>query len=462
MGIRAVFARSVLLLGLLGIESPSLQAGPEMPVRMATNNFPTQPLSLADAVNIALRQSPTILRAQKDIAVTEGVAIQTKAIAIPRVAVAGNYSRVERSDVDIISNTNFSFGNDENWSSQIRVVQSLYEGGRIVSALRAARQSRQQSLLNYQTATANVVLDVEIAYYDVLLGEHQINVQEASVELLGQVLEDTKRRYNAGTVPQFNVLRAEVELANARPRLIRARNAYRIAKNNLANLLGMDVPRGNPDDIPLPLSGKLEALPLDLELPRALEMALERRTELGTLRKAQELRHEDVNSARAGYKPSVQVYAGYDAHNTMLNRDVTDVRNGWITGVQLTWNIFDGLRTQGRIKEAQALYERTGIDLDDTTRRIELEVRTAYSNFREADEVLKSQEKVVEQAQEAVRLATSRYEAGTGTQLDVLSAQTALTEARTTQVQALRDYEVARARLERAVGGRQERESVRQ
>jgi outer membrane protein TolC len=81
-----------------------------------------------------------------------------------------------------------------------------------------------------------------------------------------------------------------------------------------------------------------------------------------------------------------------------------------------------------------------------------LEVRTAFSNFREADEVLKSQEKVVEEGEEALRLAKARNEAGTATQLDVLSAQTALTEARTTQVQALHDYAVARARLERAVG----------
>ena len=102
--------------------------------------------------------------------------------------------------------------------------------------------------------------------------------------------------------------------------------------------------------------------------------------------------------------------------------------------------------------EATALYERAGVDLDDTGRRIELEVRTAYSNFIEADEVLKSQEKVVEEAEEALRLARARSEAGTGTQLDVLGAQTSLTEARTTQIQALRDYSVARARLERAIG----------
>src|SRR3989442_2926562 len=141
MQIGAVFARSVIMLGLLGIGSPGLQAGPEMPARTTTNNFPTQPLSMADAVNIALRQNPTILRTQKDIAVTEGIAIQTRAVAVPRVAITGNYSRVEQSDVDIFSGPTFSFGNDENWSTQIRVVQSLYEGGRIVSALRAARLS---------------------------------------------------------------------------------------------------------------------------------------------------------------------------------------------------------------------------------------------------------------------------------------------------------------------------------
>jgi outer membrane protein TolC len=115
-------------------------------------------------------------------------------------------------------------------------------------------------------------------------------------------------------------------------------------------------------------------------------------------------------------------------------------------------NIFDGLQTRGRVKEAQALYERAGVELEELQRRIELDVRSAYSTFIESKEVLASTSKVVEQAEEAVRLARARSDAGTGTQLDVLSAQTALTDARTTQVQALRDYQVARARLERAVG----------
>ena len=170
------------------------------------------------------------------------------------------------------------------------------------------------------------------------------------------------------------------------------------------------------------------------------------------LHKAQALRKEDIVNARAGYKPSVQAFAGYDARSSLFGPSLTDEVHGWITGVQVNWDIFDGLRTQGKVKETTALYERAGVELQDTERRIELEVRTAFSNFIESRELLESQKKVVEQAEEALRLATARSEAGTSIQLDVLSAQTALTEARTTQIQALHDYSVARARFERAVG----------
>jgi outer membrane protein TolC len=428
-----------------------------------TNNFVPQPLSLADAVNLALQRNPNILRAQKDLEVAQGVIIQTRAIAIPKVNLAGNFSAAQSTDVDTVNNPpvvlnntqvapGFTFGPDQNWVTQVKLVQSLYEGGRIMSALRVARLTKERSLLDYQTAVANTVVEVQVNYFDVLLAVQQITVQEASVELLTRELADTTRRYNAGTVPRFNVLRAEVELANARPKLIRARNTYRIAKNNLVNRLGFNVPKEALEDIPLTLSGKLVAEPYKIELPQAIALALERRTELEALRKTQALRKEDIINAKAPYKPSLQAYGGYDAHNSILSQDLADEKYGWIAGVQLTWSLFDGRRTKGRVVEATALYERAGVELDDAGRRIELEVRTAYSNFIEADEVLKSQEKVLEEAEEALRLARARSEAGTGTQLDVLSAQTALTEARTTQILALHEYSVARARLERAIG----------
>ena len=321
-----------LLLGIMFALSGRTVAGP---AAAGTNQFVTEPISLTDAVNIALQQSPAIRKAQKDVEATHGVVIQTRAIAIPKVQVTGHYAAVQPSDVDKLTGQqvnvplNIPFGTDQSWVSQIRLVQSLYEGGRVISGLRVAELTRAQSLLNYQTTVADSVLETEIAYYDVLLNEQQIIVQEASVQLLTRELSETTKRYNAGTVPRFNVLRAEVELANAQPKLIRARNAYRIAKNNLANVLGFNVPKETFEDIPLKLSGKLEAEPLSLELPRAINLALERRTELGALRKGVELRAEDIVNARAGILPSLQAYGGYDAHSSLFDNDLTR-RRAWM------------------------------------------------------------------------------------------------------------------------------------
>lgn len=341
---------------------------------------------------------------------------------------------------------------DQHWSGNVRLVQSIYEGGRIRAALRSAKLTKEQALHQHQAVLADTAMEVRTTYYDVLLAAQQIVVNEASVALLQKELEDTNRRFAAGTVPRFNVLRAEVELANARPRLIKARNAHKTGKDNLANLLGYDLPKDIQEDIPLQLSGTLDANPVDMTLSSALARALEHRPELEVLRRGAELRKEAVKSAKAGYLPSVQAYGGYGSRNSSFSSDLSRDVSGWQAGVQVSWDIFDGFLTRGKVRQAEAQRDRAEVDTQDFSRRVELEVRTSYSSLGEAWEVMESQKKVQEQAQEAVRLAQARSEAGTGTLLDVLSAQTALTEARTTQILARRDYAVARARFERAIG----------
>ena len=157
-------------------------------------------------------------------------------------------------------------------------------------------------------------------------------------------------------------------------------------------------------------------------------------------------------NAKSGYKPTVSVFAGYDWVNSSFSTDLGNKFDGWNAGAQLSWNIFDGALTHGKVIQANAQYEHAKTDLLDQSRQIELAVRTAYSDFIEARETLDSQIKVQEQADEALREARARAEAGTGTQLDVLDAETSLTQARTTQIQAEHDYVAARARLERAIG----------
>ena len=422
-----------------------------------TNNLTilSKPLSLAEAIDIGLGHNANVLKGRADLEAAYGVVVQTRAIVLPKIEASGNYranqeSLAERFPTPLVPVTL----PNQSWIVDLRVVQSLYEGGRMRSALRQAKLTKEQALAQYESVIADTVLEIQLAYYDVLLAQQQIEVREASLVLLTNQLQNTRARFDAGTVRPFNVLRAEVELANARPPLIRARNSSRIAKDNLATLLGYDVPRDVREDIPLHLTGKLEAETLSIELPGAIGKALDRRPELVVLQRAERLRREQIVGSRSGYLPSVQAFGGYEARSSSFNDDLSRDLHGWTTGVQFSWDIFDGLATQGRLQQARALHERSRVELTDARRRIEQEVRTAYSTFIEAREVLESQKKVQEQAEEALRQVTELNKAGAegGTQLDVLSAQTALTEARTTQVQALRDYDAARARLERAIG----------
>jgi len=412
----------------------------------------TRPLSLADCLNIALQQNGTILKARSDLEAQQGVVVQTRAVALPQLTANGQYKDTERSSIENFPNAPSS--PDQNWNANIQLVQSVYEGGKLVAAFKAATATKKQAIAQFQTTRDDTLLAVRLAYYDVLLAAQQITVNQASVVLLQQELDDQQRRYAAGTVPKLNVLRAEVALANQRPALIQAQNSYRISKNNLCNLIGYNLPRAVWEDIPLNLTDKLDAAPYPVDLPSAIQQALDRRTELTALRQTAELQRLNVVTAKAGYKPNLSVFAGYTWINAQFTPpiELDHSIDGYNVGAQLSWDIFDGMLTHGKVTQAKALYDKSKTDLDDRARQIELEVRTSYSDFIMAREVLDSQTKVQEEAEEALREASARADAGTGTQLDVLDAQTSLTQARTTEVQALHDYDAARARLERAIG----------
>jgi len=443
----------LLLIALAPIVQPNLHAqAPQTNGTSAGPDWLTQPMSLSDALYVALRQNANVLRAMSDLEAAEGLAMETKAIALPRLRGSGEYEHTEAvEEIDVGDSTRLESPKDE-WSGNIRIRQPIYQGGRLKAALRTAKLTREEALMFYYAAVADSLLEVRTGYYDVLLAEQQILVHEAEVKLLSEELQNTTRRFEAGAVPRFDVLRGEVAVANAKPRLIRARNSHRIAKNRLATLLGYNIPAMVWEDIPMTLTDRLHAAPYKVELPVAIAQALGRRPELSALQKSVDLRKERVRAAKGENRPWFSIFAGYDARNSQFSERFNDAVSGPIAGVEMTWEIWDSGATKGRVRQAEAFVTKAEVALDDTMRRVEQEVRTAYSRFIEAQETLESQAKVQERAQESLRLAISRYDAGTGTQLDVLDAQTALTEASATQVEALRNYLVARAELERAIG----------
>ena len=450
---KIILALPLALLGLALIAD----AQDALSADRGTNSAPdwlTRPLSLADSLNIALTQNATILKARNELEAQYGVVVQTRAVALPQLQATGQYRYTDTRAIESIPGTATP---NQNWTAGLQIVQTIYQGGKLIAAVRAAKATKEQALAQYQSTLADTLLAVRLAYYDILLAAEQITVNAASVNLLQKELDDQQHRYDAGTVPHFNVLRARVSVANARPPLIRAQNNYRIAKNNLANLLGYNLPREIWDNIPLNLTDGLDAAPFQINLPDALQQALNQRPELVALRKTEELQKLNITDASSGYKPNLSVFAGYNWFNQQFTGNGTtagldDYLDGWNAGAKVSWDIFDGMLTHGKVVQAKALYSKSRTAVDEEVRNVELEVRTAYSDFLEAQEVLESQKTVREEAEESLREANARADAGTGTQLDVLDAENSLTQARSTQVQALHDYDAARARFERAIG----------
>lgn len=412
---------------------------------------PQQPipdsLDLENALRFGLENNFTIRQARERIKQQEGVEIEVKANQLPQVSASGNYTR---NDSDISS---YSYYRDSSWSIGLTAKQTIYAGGGVRAAIKSSKLSREAATLELQGVINDQLLLVRNNFYNVLLARESIKVQEENVKLLEEQLKNARNRFEAGAISNFEVLRAEVSLANGRPPLIQARNAYRIAIEQLRQVLGFTTNQGTQITKVPDFVGTLTAPALDaVQLPDALSAARANRPEIQRISKLVDAGDEGVKIAKAGYLPTVQAVAGYNFLRNTTSVDWDHRRDGWTAGLQANWAIFDGRATAGKVAQARSKVSQTRLTLDETTLSIEVEVRRALSSLQEAWELVESTGKVVGQAEEALRLANVRYSAGTATQLDVLTSQVSLTQARQNQLQSYYSYSVARAAFRKAIG----------
>lgn len=337
---------------------------------------------------------------------------------------------------------------DKSWNVTIEARQAIYTGGQVSAAIRIARLSQDSSYYQLRDVVDRIVAQVREQFYTVLLNRALITVSEEAVRLAKQQLQDQQNRFDAGTVPRFNVLRAEVDVANELPNLIRAQSDFLLAKIQLAKSLGLDPgARGQPE---FNCVGELTVSQRKISLPDALALAQARRPFLKVQRQNILIDVEQVKVDMAGYKPRVDGHAGYELRNRNSSEDLSDTANGWFFGVTGSWAVFDGFQTYGRVKQARARLEQSKITYDDSVREVDLEVQSSYANLEQARQTIESQRKNVEAAVEALRLAQERFSAGAGTQLEILDARVALTRARSTELQARADFNRDLAEFDRA------------
>lgn len=408
-------------------------------------------LDLENAIAFALENSFAIQQARERIRQQEGLIIEVSARGVPNAGISSSYARFDRG-LAAVPLPQIPV-NTTSWTIGLNVSQALYAGGGIRSAVKSTKLAREAAILELQSVINEALLQVRTSFYRVLLTSEQIKVQESNLDLLQQQLKTATDRFEAGTVSNFEKLRAEVAVANARVPLITARNDHRLAIEALRQATGFTTSsRETLTKVP-EFAGTLAFTPVKFDLAEAFQAARANRPDLARLAKVTEMREQDVRTQRSSYYPTLGASAGYQLKNNPYSgNQISEALNGWTVGVQGDWAIFDGRATAGRVAQAKSVLAQTKLTLEEAQLAVDVEVRRAHSDWQQATELAEASQRVVEQATESVRLANARYNAGTGTQLDVLQAQVDLTTARTNQIQAFYAYNIAVASLRKAMG----------
>jgi outer membrane protein TolC len=446
--------------------------------------------TLDQAILTALQRNPTLLIAEQEIKRTKGVIIQIRAQALPHITPSGTYEWIDPNlraatfgnatttttgtttgaAASIVNSPASQVGDPQAMASptpkpsvtnnqlsdisyNIRVTGTqLVFNGTTWPAIRGTFFQRDSAYFAFRNTLDQLLATVKTQFYQVVVNRELIKVQEQSVHLLESQLKDQQNRFEAGTVPRFNVLQAEVALYNQLPLLITAQNNYRISKITLAKTLGLDFKPRRGENPPLEVVGEMPYIPRTIELADAIELGKQRRPFLKQARANVLNQIEQVHVALGQFLPTINTTGGGEWISSSVNSSWHDISKGWIAEVTGSVPIWDSGEIYGQVKQQRALLSETKITYDDDVRQVELEIQTAYSNLQQNIELIKSQEKNVELADEALRLAKARLDAGAGVQLDVLNAQVQLLTAQTTQLQALFGYNSSLAEFDRATG----------
>jgi len=438
----------------------------ELAAKQRNPKYPN--LTLEGAIRLALQANPTILTSAQQIRLAQGQVLTVRAQAIPQLNINTSYNqqgmelaRNGRSAGDItipnpggspiVLSTGGSDPQNKTWTIQFAASQLLYDGGATISGIRVANAAEANAYFSLRSTIDNIIAQVKINFYQVLLNRALIVAQNQSVALLTQQLKDQDNRFEAGTVPRFNVLQAEVALANAKPPLIQAQNNYRIALYQLVRLLGMNYAEGALNEVPFNVVGFLSYTKRKIDADQSIRVGVARNPALKAQRQSIISQAANVDVQFAGFLPSVSATAGYQINNNLASTSLSQTVEDWFFGATGSWAVWDGFATAGRVQQARAQVEQARINYDNSVRTVILDVQQAISNLQTASETIDSQTASVVQGAEALRLAQERLDAGAGTQLDVLNAQTSLLQSQTFVLQARFSYIQALAQYDQAL-----------
>ena len=404
-------------------------------------------LTLDECIAIALEAQPSIQATLYDYAAARARVREAFAPLLPQLAGSVNASRSH----GIIIPTTVSSGRTstvrvdrqpaDTFLAQVQLSQLLFDFGKTLAATQVARKLAEVSAEGVEVQRQVIALTVKEAYTNILLAQRLIRVQEQAVERAELNLTSAKGFLDVGTQPLSTVVRAEVDVANAKVDLINARNALRTARVALNTAMAVDA------STPTEITDNLEYQPTTIDRAALRAEALRQSPEYRQAKLQNSAAEAGVQVAARNFLPNVSGTGSYGGATIDLNPS-------WSLGLSFTWNIFDGGNLIAALDEAKA-------NRGAANARVKVAELTLIQNLEQAEiaveaaqERIQAARVVIASAQENFRLAQGRFDVGVGTILELTDAQLALTQASNTEAQALADYRIALAQLDRAAGRR--------
>jgi outer membrane protein len=433
----------VAVLFLLAGPGAGHAADPPSPPPPAREVLTQRPITVDEAVAIALEYQPNILARLNDYVAAKYRVDQALAPLLPQLTGSVSTSRSQTvilgtgTGATIATPVSRDFG--QTLSAQVILSQLLFDFGKNAASTEAARKLADVALEDVELQRQIITQSVKQQYTNINFAQRLIRVNEQALQRAELNLRSARGFFEVGTRPKSDVTRAEVDVANARVDVIRARNAERLARVALNTAMGVRA------DTPTQVLDNLVYQPSNIDRVRVVDEAQRRRPESRQARLRAEAAEAQAKRTFRDFFPDVTGSGAYGGIRSTFDEQ-------WSATLSLQWSIFDGGNRIARYREARANVDAAQARVRATELDIQREVEQAVITVTEAEERIQAAQKSVESAQENFRLAQGRFDAGVGTILELTDAQLALTQAQNLEAQALADYRIALSNLDRATG----------
>ena len=417
--------------------------------------FAVRQIDFEQAMKLALENNKNLKMLKMDTEFADYQVKEAYSAAMPVVNAVGSFSHnfeipEVRFEIPGMGTFTFPQGQENNYYSAIDVQQPIWIAGKVGIALKIAKLYREISVLGASQGESDLKLQVTQAFYGTILAKEFYNLAVNTEKQLNNHLMNVKSMFEQGVVSDYDRLRAEVEVANFRPQVVQAEEAWKTAKEALRIVMGL-----SPTDEFEPTGGIEKISVSDIDIDKTIEEAMNSRSDYQMLGIQQQMLSELLTiEQRNQYWPNLFASLSYSYMAQENDFKFSDYfwSDGLAVGVGIQIPLFDGFKTKNRVQQAKINIKKQDLILGQVKDGIIFEIKTAAWKLHEASEKLKASRVAVTQAEKGYSIAEVRYANGISTQIEVLDARLAETQAKIGELSALYELVTAKAALNRAVG----------